>query len=419
MKVLGLIVEYNPFHNGHLYHIQKSRELTQADHVICVISGNFIQRGEPAVINKWARTRMALHGGADLVIELPVPFAMASAEFFAFGAVKLLDSTGITDMLCFGSEAGTLAPLKEIAALLQDEPQQFRELLKQTLDTGVSFPAARASAVAQYLSAHAPTREGIDSLFSLSNNILGIEYLKALHKLQSRIVPFTLPRIGNSYTDTALTGAISSATAIRRSIEHRSSKHKLETAAQALPPFSQQLMEEELAQGRGPVFSTCFENILLYRLRQMTTEELQLLPYVTEGLENRIYRATQSSGSLQQLLESLCTRRFTRTRIQRILMSLLTGTLQQDLEQFMRYGGPQYLRILGFNDAGAALLTHMKKHATLPLITRATQARQSCNPLVHRMMELEARSTDTYVLGYSDARWRKPGQEFTTPVIRY
>jgi predicted nucleotidyltransferase len=217
MKTIGIVAEYNPFHNGHLYQLQASRGQTGADCAVVVMSGNYTQRGEPAIVDKWARAEMALHSGADLVIELPVAYAMGSAEYFAYGAVKLLDSLNAVNMICFGSEAGSIEKLSAAAAILADEPESYKSYLKDYLSKGLSFPAARQKAISSYCK-NTYGKDDLSSLLKSPNNILGIEYLKALRRLKSNIVPMTIERVGNEYNQAELTGKMSSATSIRKTI---------------------------------------------------------------------------------------------------------------------------------------------------------------------------------------------------------
>lgn len=418
MRVVGLIVEYNPFHNGHLYHLEQSRILSGADSVVCVMSGNFVQRGEPAMVNKWARTRMALAAGVDLVIELPAVYAMASAEYFGYGAVKLLDSLGIVDTLCFGSESGQMEELDIVARVLHDEPEEYKQLLKQALKEGISFPAARQQAVGKYLQDRVPCSDRLNLLTSSANNILGIEYLKSLKKLKSRMQPLTIPRISNQYNQQELSGSVSSATAIRKSISESALVCYDSDWVQAIPETSRQVLEQEFAAGRGPVQSADFELLILAALRRMTKDQIKQLPYIGEGLENRIKKAAELSGSLEELVDKVSTRRYTRTRIQRSLFHIITGLTAKELERFGLYGGPQYVRVLGFNGKGRELLAAAADQSMLPVIVKPANYKNSCNVLLKRMLEIEAMATDLYVLGYSRKASRTAGQEFTQEIIR-
>lgn len=413
MKVLGIVAEYNPFHNGHMYHIEESKKLTGCDAVVCVMSGNFIQRGEPAIINKFARTEIALGNGVDLIIELPVPFAVSSAEFFSYGAVSILNNIGIVDCISFGSESGDIISLQKIAEILVSEPQSYKAELKKQLSAGLSFPVCRQRALDKYLKIQNDSNESLSSLLETSNNILALEYLKALSRLNSPIQPYTVKRISNCYNTPQLTGSISSATAIRNSIY----KSEIDVSRQALPTLAQQIMDREFSLGRGPNSLYSFENIILAFLRHATPQELEKIQDVSEGLEYRIKNAADNSGSFDDLLANICTKRYPKTRIQRILISLLAGMKRFDMEQFMACGGPQYARILGFNEIGRQLLSLMKKKSSIPVITKASHYKTSDDSPILRMLEIEARATDTYVLAYKNPAFKKAGQEFTQNII--
>lgn len=412
MRVLGLIVEYNPFHNGHLYHLEQAKSLCNADFVLCVMSGNFIQRGEPAIVNKWARTKMALQCGVDLVIELPVPYAMSSAEFFAYGAVKILSDIGVVDYLCFGSEAADIDTFNIIAEILVNEPESYKKVLKQELSKGKSFPSSREIALKSYLTKKGNNITDFDTLIGSSNNILGIEYLKAIKRLKSRITPLSIKRINNSYNSEEITGSISSATSIRKYIQTDNNQLHM-----VLPPNCLNILEDEFNTGRGPVYLNNYELSILSSIRKMTQEELKQLPYVSEGMENRIKDAAQASGTLDELIEKISTKRYTRTRVQRILTSLMTGLTSVELDTFNKFSGPQYARVLGLNHKGRQLLSNINKITRLPIITKTANFSKSCNPLLRRMLEIESYSTDLYVLGYQNPLYRKAGQEFTQNVI--
>lgn len=449
MRVLGLIVEYNPFHNGHLYHLEQAKSICNADFVICVMSGNFIQRGEPAIVNKWARTKMALQCGIDLVIELPVPYAMASAEFFAYGAVKILNDLGVVDYLCFGSEKADIDTFCTIADILIHEPEEYKQILKQSLAKGKSFPASRELSLKEYLCEKGSQISDIEAVISSPNNILGIEYIKALKRLNSRIVPLSIKRINNSYNTVEITGSISSATSIRKLI---GSGHSVDTSMFSdatcaydknsdtssscdftsftpiegvlkkqldivLPANCVKILEDEFNSGRGPIYPNLYEQLIISSIRRMSTEELKLLPYVKEGIENRIKSAAASCGTIDELIESISTKRYTRTRVQRIISSLMTGFTSEEFDTFNKYGGPQYARILGLNNKGRQLLSKINKCSHLPIITKTANYSKSCNPLLKRMLEIESFATDMYVLGYSNPIHRKAGQEFTQNVV--
>lgn len=417
MRTAGLVVEYNPFHNGHLYHIQQTRRVCEADCIVCVMSGNFIQRGEPAIINKWARAKAALLNGADLVIELPLVYAMASAEYFSYGAVKILDSLGVVDSICFGSESGSIEELDIFASVLANEPVQYKQLLKAELDKGLSYPSARQSALSTYLKSYYSSGNYNPEAIGSSNNILGIEYLKALKKIKSSITPFTIKREGNSYNSELLTGAFSSATSIRKTVSENSLTSIGQVLKTVMPESSLNILMEEINNGRGPVFQSDFEAIILNEIRRMSVEQLSLYPYLGEGLVNRVKSCADSCGSLEELIDCTITKRYTKTRINRCLFSILNSIRNSDIETFVKDKGPQYIRILGFNSVGKKLLKTIKETAKLPIITKVADFKRSEDPYVCRLLELEARSTDIYVLGYSNSSQRMAGQEFTQNIV--
>ena len=232
MNITGIIVEYNPFHNGHAYHIQKTREKTNCDAIVAVMSGNFVQRGVPAIVDKWNRSKMALMNGVDLVIELPLIYSLSSAEFFASGAVSLLNNLGIVNNLCFGSECGDTDVLSIIGKILTDEPIEFKKILKENLDKGLAYPLARSKALIQFLNIFDNKKllnYNIEEILSSSNNILGIEYCKSLIKLNSSIRPYSIQREGSTYNSTSLNNKFSSATSIRKFIKENKNIKDVET----------------------------------------------------------------------------------------------------------------------------------------------------------------------------------------------
>lgn len=418
MKILGIVAEYNPFHNGHLYHLRTAKALTDADCVVAVMSGNFTQRGEPAVLDKWARTQMALLCGVDLVIELPVPYAMSSAEYFAYGAVKLLDSLAVTDAMCFGSESGDLDSLSQIASIILEEPQDYKATLKESLCIGNSFPTARQEALSAYLEAK-NEKGSLSNALSSPNNILAVEYLKALMRLDSKITPTTISRIGNDYRSAELTGEISSATSIRKVLASTAWQTAKELLTSSMPCSCVDIVEREIELGRGPIFPSDFTSTLLSKLRNMSVDEISALPYMEEGLENRMKTAAEKAGSYDELLDYICTRRYPITRIQRILFSLLTGLNNGTFKAFNIGGGPAYIRILGFNNTGRSLLSTIKGKIKLPLITKTANFKNSTLPNVSQMLSLEASATDQYVLACKSPSMRKSGSEFTRTSIYY
>lgn len=404
MKVLGIIAEYNPFHNGHLYHLKRSMEITGSKYCVVVMSGNFVQRGEPALMNKWARAKTALEGGSDLVIELPVVFSLSSAEMFATGAVKLMDAMGIINCMAFGSETGEIGPLYRIGAILANETQEFKHLLRKKLSAGYSFPEARQLALEELV----PHTDA--SLLTSSNNILAVEYIKALLRINSTIEPFTLKRIGNEYLDTKLKGAYPSATSIRNALSGGS----LEGIKGCVPEFSHAIITDETTAGRCPVTMDFFEDILLSKLRKMSPGDILAYPYVGEGLENRIYRGIGAAGSLNELVEFILTRRYPETRIKRILAHILLDITHGPLPA----KGPLYARVLGFNDRGRELLRMMKGTSLIPVITKPAHIHRFEDPSIKRMFEIESAATDIYTLAHKNPLDRIKSQDYTTDPVQ-
>ena len=321
MKVVGLITEYNPFHNGHKYHIQKAKEITNADFVVVVMSGNFVQRGTPAILDKYTRTKMALMMGADIVFELPISFACASAEFFAYGAIAVLERLGFVDYLCFGSEAGSLELLEPVADILQTEPIEYKNLLNQYLKKGHSFPTARANALKDYISLFDTTQlynytktqiveysetikklknlstKELEQFLSSSNNILGIEYLKALKQQNSKIIPFTIKREGSAYTDTNLASnhTYSSATAIRNLLEKENNFSFLENTM----PKEVLSLIEPLYKKTFPICENDFSTLLYYKLRTFAFNyKTKLIKFTGK---DQLTTALAENNTLQQI----------------------------------------------------------------------------------------------------------------------
>ena len=379
MKTVGVIAEYNPFHNGHLYQLQKAKELTGADYAVIVMSGNFVQRGTPALIDKYARTQMALLNGADLVLELPVCYATASAEYFAKGAVSILAALGI-DTLCFGSECGDVNILRATAEILSKEPQPFKAALEKGLQSGLSFPAARSHALSEYLTAHkdlscAENLSGIHpadciKILESPNNILGIEYIKALITLHSPMEVFTVCRTGSGYTDRALPEhAFGSAMAIRQSIFDGAS---LDSLSSYMPADSLPILKEELSCG-FPVYETDFSSMLLYKLLSLKKEDYAAYLDVSSALSDKIHGLLEEYVSWPQFCSLLKSKDLTHTRIARSLLHILLDIRKDILAEYNAAGFSQYARILGFKKNSQPLFGALKA-GSLPFISKLADA---------------------------------------------
>ena len=374
MHTCGIIAEYDPFHAGHARQISTVRQTLGADcAVVCVMSGNWTQRGTPALAEKHLRTRLALLGGADLVLELPLPYAISSAEWFARGGVSVLAGTGVVTHLCFGSECGDLAPLEETARCL--DSAEYSQALRSFLDQGLSFPTARQRAARQLIGSAA-------DCLSLPNNNLGVEYLRALDRCGSSITPITVLRQGAGHGEGPKDG-FASASYLRRLLREGRS-------ADALPYLLP--CEGDLLDSSSLSNVQLAERAILVRLRQMTAEELVALPDCGEGLSNRLYRAIRKGSSLDEILSLSKTKRYTLARLRRVLLWAYLGLTQADRPEM-----PPYLRVLGMNETGRALLREIDVLGSLPVLTKPAHVRRLSEE-AQRLFELEARAADLYGL---------------------
>ncbi|MGN0606633.1 MAG: nucleotidyltransferase family protein [Oscillospiraceae bacterium] len=377
MKVAGIVCEYNPFHNGHMHHIEQTRK-NGATHIVAVMSGNFVQRGDVALVNKFERAKTAVKCGADLVIELPVAYSMSNAETFARGAVYLLDALGCVDELSFGSECGDLKKLKEAAeaSRICSEMAELRELL----ENGTSYPAAIISLVDKYYTWN------VAKLFNSANNVLGIEYIKALDYLKSDIKPFTVKRMEVDHDQMGEFGNYASASYIRQQIlsgDYSQFRH-------LIPRFSYEMINSMVKSG-GIADVNNLERMLIYTVRMSDAETLRGIHDVGQGLENRIINAG-SASTVSELIKMIKTKRYPESRIRRILLSMLIGIRNSDLETMPPYG-----RILAVNERGTDILGEAKGKARIPFATSLSRLRE-VNPVCKRYAELEAFSTDIYGL---------------------
>jgi predicted nucleotidyltransferase len=416
VKVLGIIAEYNPFHNGHMYHLKSSLELIDPDYTIVAMSGHFTQRGEAAIIDKWERTEMALRNGVDIVVELPAAYSSQTAELFAYGGVQLLNHTGVVTHISFGSEIGQIQPLAEIARILADEPPPFKALLKQYLDQGLSFPQARHRAIKEHAkrSELGFSESQWEKIINSSNSILAIEYLKALYRTNSSIIPVTIQRIGAPYNAQEMSGEVSSATAIRNELLRQKC---WDSISRAIPQASFEILKRAVESGKGPVTNNSLEQLLLGKIRSMCLEDIKNLMDVDEGLENRIKECALKASTLDEFIALAKTKRYVYTRLQRILIHALLGITRERVERFRRAGGPQYLRILGFSKRAIPLLKQLKQNAKVPIITKtAHYDRILENPIAREMFDIDILATDLYSLGIPDPRYRRGNRDFTEKI---
>ncbi len=364
MNILGIVVEYNPFHNGHKYHIEHSKKVSKSDKVVAVMSGNFVQRGEPSIMSKYSRTKIALENGVDMVLELPTVYATSSAELFSHAAVSILHKTNIINSLCFGSEVGSVVKLQSVADILTNEPQEFKTQLKEELSKGLSFPKAREIA----LETLNPDLQGI---LSSPNNILGVEYLKSLNKLKSNIQPYTITRSVAEYHDTTLIqgASIASATSLRKII----STNDIELVRQYVP-F--ETYNELNGYTQAKLYSD-LENIFIalkFKLTQMSISELHNIYDITEGLGELLINKIQISTSYLDLVQNLKSKRYTQTKIQRMLIHLLLNITNQDIELYKTIDYIPYIRVLGFRKDSSELLKKLTSESSVPVVTNIKNA---------------------------------------------
>lgn len=378
MKTVGITAEYNPFHNGHKYLIDKLHE-NGATHTVAVMSGNFVQRGSFAIAEKRVRAKAALLSGVDLVIELPVPWAVSSAETFSHGAVQLLQSMGCIDAIGFGAECADITKL--LSAKNAVTSKECDEKIKDLLSGGISYPVARAEAVEKLYG------KEICDIISTPNNILAVEYLKALSTFDSSIEPMPVLRRGPEHDSPDGSGNFTSASAIRNALISKDT-----SAWSYIPDSACAVLKEAIADDRAPINSDYVDRIVLTKLRGLTVEDIAKAPDVSEGLENRIFNAIGSASSLYELYDMIKTKRYTHSRIRRIIINLFLGLEEKDTA----FGIP-YIRVLGFNKNGQDILKTARDTASLPIIMKASQV----NPLsenARHIFELERRATDLYTL---------------------
>jgi predicted nucleotidyltransferase len=399
MKVAGLITEYNPFHNGHRIHIEKTRELTGATHLLAVMSGSFVQRGEPALVDKWTRAQMAVENGVDLVVELPFPYAVQTAELFASGATRILDEIGITDYLVFGSESGKIQELKDIAVILADEPKQFKDYLRGHLNKGNSFSASRSLALKDFVISTGLDLPNTSEILKESNNILGIEYLKSLKKLNSTIIPFTFQRQGDDYKERKIRSNIASATAIRQSIK----ANDIESVNGLLPDSSYRGIQGFIQKyGRVNGLEN-YSQVINYLLCVSSPERIAEYFDVEVGLENRIKRTAESASDVFELIRLTATKRYTETRIQRLLVHMLANMDKEDIIQTYS-NTPGYVRILASNHRGFQIISSIRNNSDIEVINKLTDSIPRLKPVQRNMLKLDILATDLYFLGLNPKR---------------
>lgn len=406
-KVLGIVAEYNPFHNGHLYHLEKSKKDTGSNYTVAIMSGNFTQRGSTSLMDKWSKAQAAIRNGIDLVLELPVLYATSSAENFAEGAIKILDSLNVVDYISFGAETADIEILDKCADVLYHEPKQYKTLLSHELSKGTSFPKARENALMLYLN----DIRKFANVLSSPNNILAIEYLKALKKLKSSLTPYSIPRYEVGYHDLNYTENTASSTAIRNMIKNNG----FNALANLMPTPSYSILMQNIKAGHIVPDISVFEKEIIYTLRKMKTSEIANLPDVSEGLEFAIKNAANSCNTFAEFMNIIKSKRYTNTRLQRILIYALLGITKKDIAMSKKV--QPYVRVLGLNKRGKFLISEIvKANPKLDIITSVKRfTEDNSNKSLQIMLDKDIWATNVFTIGYEEDSWNN--LDFTQKIV--
>ncbi len=399
MRVVGIIAEYNPLHNGHVYHLEQARQKSNADYCIVVMSGNFVQRGEAACTDKFSRAAWALRAGADLVLELPSLYAVSPAERFAAGGVRTLSGTGVVTDLAFGCESPDLQTLYQISDIITSEPPALQEAIKKHLALGKSYPRARFDALSEY-----GVPKNMLNAIAQPNNILAVEYLNAIRQYADMIEPLPIERVGTGYHSEEMAGEFASATAIRKAlVEGR--RDILST----MPNFvgGPLLYDEQFI-----IPQEALSDVMLYAIRRLSAAQLADLPDVGEGFENVLYRSVRQARTLAEFYDLIKTKRYTLARCRRIAASALLGITNEQMKKTVLSREGSYLKVLGFLKKARPLISEIGKNKTAPLILRNSDIEQ-CPPFVRQNVETDMLSTD--ILSYVSSQEIK--RDLSGPVI--
>jgi cytidyltransferase-like protein len=430
MSVTALITEYNPFHNGHQYHLNQSKKITDSEHVIVIMNGNFTQRAEPAVIDKWARTKQALSCGADLVIELPLVYGIRSAEYFAHHSIKILDKSNLVDHIVFGSEIGQIDILKAIAHAFNNENICFKNRLSFYINQGLNYPEARQKALIdaydKYVELKKYDKTLLKNALKNPNNILGIEYLKSIEKINSQIKAHTIKRIGPEYYSDKvehLKKDIASATHIRKLIYNNTKKDAVKKSKNLMPANSWNILKEELKKGR---FSSNAEinNLnkkIIDQIRRLNPSKLRSISGIKNGLEYRIFQAALSTGDPESFLESIKSKNYTESRIKRMLLQIYFNLNKENIKKI--YQSEQYyIRILGINKGKEHLLREINNKSDLPVIINPAQVIKNPDFDTDDPLELaisyDVLASDLYALLYQNNSLRQARRDYHQKLIK-
>ncbi len=399
MKACGLIVEYNPFHNGHLYHLNQAKKTVKADCIVAVMSGPFLQRGEPAIIDKFHRAKTSLTAGADLVVELPYPYAVQSSEFFALGALMTLDALRVSS-ICFGSESGNIDEFKHSVNKLIQNKSRYDDNLRIFLNNGLSFPHASSEAFASI---------GINEQTVIQpNNILGFSYVRTIIEKSLPIEPFTIKRINNNFHDEEIANQIASATSIRKELN----KGTLSQITKSVLPEAsiKELTKYKKITSTWHNWEDYFP-LLHYRVTTMTIDELKNIQGVEEGLEHRIKKTVKDAKSFQDWLERIKTRRYTKVRLQRIFVHILTNTTKHEIRRYVTQDSIPYIRLLGMTETGQNYLNVHKQDIKSRIFS-------NLNKQTKTKLFLDERANNVYysiLSSHQQQLLRK--QEFRLPIM--
>ena len=408
MKVVGIIAEYNPFHNGHKYQMDKIRKETGADYVIVAMSGNFLQRGVPALCDKFTRTEMALKCGADLVIEIPTLWATASAEYYARAGVSLLASTGVVTHLAFGAETNDLDALLQVSAILREEPAVYRAVLANSIRSGNAFPVARKHALVTSLPQF--SAEKLDDILNNPNNILALEYLKAM---PNSIEPILIKREGAGYHDTQIDTELPSASAIREALF---SNVDMDALSASMPKESFILLKN--ARAHNQLLTTNdFSEILGYCLLSQAPRGFASYADCNQDFSNKIKNALNSYVFFEDFINTLKTKDMTYTRVNRCLLHILLGITQTDYTIGRAIGFAPYLRILGFKNISAPLLSEIKRESTAPLISKVADASSLLDYETNKFFDKDIFASNLYYQHVARKSGLKPKNEYTSQIV--
>ncbi len=410
MKICGIVAEYNPFHNGHYYHLQEAKRISSADYIIVVMGGNFMQRGTPAIMDKYERTRVALSCGADLVIELPSYYATGSAEYFANGAVSLLSKLGAVDSLCFGSECGDISILKKLAGIIVDETESYQHCLQSHLREGNTYPVARSAAILQVC----PEISSSITILNSPNNILGIEYIKSIIRQKSSLDPLTMKRFGSDYHDKRLGLNQSSSSALREALW---SGIPLSELCDQMPRAAYDILDNYL-QHNELLHLNDFSEIMYYKLLSERQKGFEDFIDVSSALSDRICNNLYKFDGYEAFCNLLKTKEVTYTRISRCLYHIMLNMRKDDLDLYMNeLDITPYARVLGFKKEATPIFSEIDKKSQIPLITKLADAKNLLSEPAYEMLQKEITINDIYSSIRASKAKVPMYNEYSTPIV--